>query len=152
MDVHPRRKHQTLFNGIVEEDTIEEGFIIPGWFNIKWTWWQFNNWHQTGGNSEVEVQKTIVPLAKQLLEGQQDTLTREVETLEAKQIDVTTTKNSIKITTKEWATPEDKKNYLNKRRQLRKIQAKLESIDKTTLTVITGETRKEKLEDQLSLF
>jgi hypothetical protein len=52
-----------LFNGIVLEDTVEEGFIVPGYRNIVWNFWWF-----TYDKSTINVAKRRIPLYRQMLD------------------------------------------------------------------------------------
>lgn len=52
-----------LFNGIVEEDTIEDGFIVAGYKNVVWTFWWF-----TYDKDRIYVAKRRIPLMRQILE------------------------------------------------------------------------------------
>ena len=67
-------KNGLLFNGINEEDEQNGTWFCPGWKNVEWVFWRFEN-HR----DEVIVHETYVPLRYQLLVGE----LREIEQLHA---------------------------------------------------------------------
>lgn len=51
-----------LFNGIVEDDTIGETFVVAGWSNVVWCWWDFS----VDVHGAVTESRKLVPLAEQI--------------------------------------------------------------------------------------
>ncbi len=161
---HILDENMKLFNGIIEDDTIdvENNFIVPGWFNINWTWWGFSNWAapKTGqeGEISVDIQETRVPLAKQILEGKLANLKQEILTLEEKRVpeaEGTTTK-ALDIKTEPklvFADDKDKKTYTEKQRQVRVTEKKIKQIETGKLEIEYAPMEALTMEaDQGSLF
>lgn len=63
-----------LFNGIVKEDTVEEGFVVPGWKNVVWRWWNIDE----GLNLSFDK----VRLADQMISGEIEKLQKQADELE----------------------------------------------------------------------
>lgn len=63
-----------LFNGIVKEDTVSDGFVVPGWKNVVWKWW-------TIGDDDILSYKTV-KLSDQMIHGEIEQLEKKCEYLE----------------------------------------------------------------------
>ena len=142
-------ENMKLFNGIVETDTVTEGFIVPGWINVQWTWWGFQNWRLEEGSSAVDIQRMRVPLAKQILEGRLEALNSELETIEAKREDVDDDMGDVPV----FTSDADKKAYSEKRRQIRQTEKKIQQLEAGVLDVkVEAEESKTMTQDQGMLF
>lgn len=63
-----------LFNGIVKEDTIQEGFVVPGWKNVVWKWWNVDE--------DLSLSFDKVRLADQMISGEIEKLQKQADELE----------------------------------------------------------------------
>lgn len=63
-----------LFNGIVKEDTVEEGFVVPGWKNVIWKWWNIDE--------DLNLSFDKVRLADQMISGEIEKLQKQADELE----------------------------------------------------------------------
>lgn len=67
-----------LFNGISEETVITDTTVIPGWHTVKWAWWDFTMDTSTG---EIEINRTLVPMMKQVYHSRLRTLGKKMREL-----------------------------------------------------------------------
>lgn len=67
-----------LFNGIKDEDSVEDGFLCPSRKNVVWTLWHFTN-----NIKEITAHKTIVPMAEQIKESELINMKAYLERLKA---------------------------------------------------------------------
>ena len=59
-------KNTKLFNGIVEADSVEEGFTVPGWRNVVWSWWTVGRTPK----GSLTLREDLNPLRAQILSSQ----------------------------------------------------------------------------------
>lgn len=109
-----------LFNGIKETDTVEEGFVVAGWRNIEWCWWDFTQ-DKLG---EITENTTKISLAYQIEYGKLGKLKAELSELENKKVSI----QGALVEIVDFATVEDKKAYVTKRKEVDKQTLKIERI------------------------
>lgn len=100
-----------LFNGIVKDDVIDENVFIPGWFNVKWVWWNVND--------DLSLNKKYVWLRQQMLEGEIEQLERKAETIKK---DKMIEKSDGLFSTLDWIDNDAKKEYNNILKQIDKTK------------------------------
>ena len=59
-------KNTKLFNGIVESDSVKEGFTVPGWRNVVWSWWTVERTPE----GALALMEDLNPLRAQILSSQ----------------------------------------------------------------------------------
>lgn len=112
-----------LFNGIAEEDVVEEDFVCAGYKNVQWVFW----WFDYKKKDTITATQTIVPMKRQILESKINTLVEKTEELKNKGNKTGELEDGIldifqDIEFVSFATPEDEKEH----KSLNKTQATLE--------------------------
>lgn len=71
-------KNTKLFNGIVEADSVEEGFTVPGWRNVVWSWWTVGRTPK----GSLTLREDLNPLRAQILSSQLSAFEKDLHKLE----------------------------------------------------------------------
>lgn len=109
-----------LFNGIVEEDTISDDFICPGWKNVIWKWWNTDKVDETVAELSFEE----VRLADQMLNGQIENLQQKIEQM--KNNDMVNSDEGL-FSTKVWKDKKTEIEYNKLVKQLNKLKKEFEN-------------------------
>lgn len=103
-----------LFNGIVKEDTIEEGFVVPGWKNVVWKWWNIDK--------RLNLSFDKVRLADQMISGEIEKLQKQVDELE-KTGKVETDDGLFSIL--DWRSDKERSEFDKLNKQIEKLKKEL---------------------------
>lgn len=71
-------KNTKLFNGIVESDSVKEGFTVPGWRNVVWSWWTVERTPE----GALALREDLNPLRTQILSSQLSAYEKDLHRLE----------------------------------------------------------------------
>lgn len=103
-----------LFNGIVKEDTVEEGFVVPGWKNVVWKWWNVDE----GLNLSFDK----VRLADQMISGEIEKLQKQADELE-KTGKVETDDGLFSVL--DWKSDKERSEFDKLNKQIEKLKKEL---------------------------
>jgi len=106
-----------LFNGIVKEDTIEEGFVVPGWKNVVWKWWNIEK-------SSIITSEDI-RLADQMISGEIEQLQKQADELERKG---KTETNDGLFSVIDWISDKERLGFEKLNKQINKLKKELSTI------------------------
>lgn len=117
-----------LFNGIVLEDTIEEGFIVPGYKNIIWKFWYF-----TYDKDRIIAASKPVPLYRQILESKLENLNEKSNEIYQRGVfggveDGMLDMEFEGVSSHSFANADDEKSYKDIGREIRKIKDLLQTV------------------------
>ena len=111
-----------LFNGIVKEDTVQEGFVVAGWENVVWKWWNVNDETTFENFDNILLDYEEVPLKAQMLQGEIETLERRAEHLKnTKMIE----KDDGLFSVLDWADKASEIEYNKLTKQIAKLTKQL---------------------------
>lgn len=115
-----------LFNGIVEEDVIEDDFICAGYKNIVWSFW----WFDYKKKETITAVKTLVPMKRQIVESKIQTLNNKIEVLKARGKTTGETNDGMLDIFQEiefvgFADDDDEKEHRSASRMLKTLEAEL---------------------------
>lgn len=110
-----------IFNGIEKEDTVKDDFLVPGWKNVVWDWWEVS----TQEDGTIELDSRDMPLAHQMLVGKIEQLEQQSKRMkEEKMVEV----SDGLFPSFEWATEKDRLEHAKIEKELDKLQRELAAI------------------------
>lgn len=110
-----------LFNGIKEDNTISDGLIVAGWFNVKWHWWDI----QSVVGEHVTISYELVRLAEQIISGEIEQLQRKADTL--KNDNMISSDGSLFAVPK-WRDAKSESDHKKILKEIIKLEKKLETV------------------------
>ena len=114
-----------LFNGIVKEDTVQEGFVVAGWENVVWKWWSVNDETTFENFDNILLDYEEVPLKAQMLQGEIETLEKKAEQLKN---DKMIEKDDGLFSVLDWADKASEAEYNKLTKQIAKLNKELSAI------------------------
>lgn len=123
-------KNTKLFNGIVESDSVKEGFTVPGWRNVVWSWWTVERTPE----GELALREDLNPLRAQILSSQLSACEKDLRKLEEERQVERTNEGSLFSLFSDgedikpelvWDSPESEKTASALRKKVEKIRKEL---------------------------